>query len=174
MPWKATGPKTTKTPSSQSNVDFKNFISSDYSSYHISFNNVSFDTNGIDLMLRVSNDGGSSYISSGDYEYSLKKMILSTNDDKHAEGDTDIKLLGDLGAASGEVFAGDLWLHNPHNPSTKTTVNFSVMGFNQNGSLLNAHGVGQYTTAETIDAIRITVDSGNIADADSIEAYPQI
>jgi hypothetical protein len=82
-----------KTASASSSLDFAGYITSLYDDYQIVMSNIITSVDDVEVLLRVSTNGGSSYISAAEYDYSMNFMNnASALNSKHGGGQTGIFL----------------------------------------------------------------------------------
>lgn len=155
----------TKVLSGASEADFTGFDSSLYGSYEVRLGNVKPATDGADLLLRTSSDGGSSYDSTiNDYEYGvgLVSSAGTPSNDGSSSGSS-IKLADNVGGAGADN--GVNCTIDINNPDLAV-----ITQLHGNGQYEDAGGIGysfyfgaERTLAEDVDALRILFSSGNLA-----------
>lgn len=156
----------TQTASNSASIDFTSDITSTYKRYWIRFDNVAIQTDGEDLGLRVSTDGGSSFVSSaGAYRYSLNWR----NEGSASGGagtNTEIRLSDSatgIGNAATESISGDLFVEDPANTASYCLIYGSSAFTTTNGQPSHGQFFGYYQTAgSAINALRFLMSSGNI------------
>jgi hypothetical protein len=154
------------TASASSTLDFDSWYSSTYDDYEIHLVDVMAGTTAQALQMRVSNDTGSSYISSG-YHYGLITVTnlagsaSSANTGGSAAGQFLIFSALDTG---GDGVRGVIRLMGPGGSATRKTVLINVTASTSasHGSY-NGFGTVLPGSSTGIDAVRFFMSSGNIA-----------
>lgn len=160
-------------------MDFTEFNNATYSRYLFVVKAVTPLTDGVTLQLRLSTDGGSTYLAAaGSYRWSLtQKPDGGGNDDAGSASATAINLTTDnaaglLGNAAGEQGVnGQLTLHHAASATLKTIAMFSGSAFDRDGEISAVDAVGTQITAADTDAVRFLFSSGNIQDGSVIEMW---
>jgi hypothetical protein len=152
------------TASSSASLDFTTAISSLYDEYLVEGLNLVPATNGVGPKLRVSTDGGSSYDSGSNYQWSTFRYVNVASAVGGSTSDTSIDLaLNDGGSVSNTASNGGVSftfrLINPLSGSMFTKV---IAG---NGNIINVvNGMfgGDYKSTTAVDAFQVFMSSGNI------------
>lgn len=141
-----------------------------YDRIDISVNSLIPATDAADFLLRVSEDGGSTFKSgASDYRWCIKYWI-DANDTTGAEGvladnaDTAVKAIGGAGASAGESANTTITFTDPG-----STANWKV--FLSQAFMVNSAGMSNgnftvgvyYGTTNAIDAVQLIMSTGNIA-----------
>lgn len=154
------------TASSSATIDFTG-ISSTYYMYIVVLEAILPATDDVDLLIRTSTDGGSSYdAGSTDYLY----MMRGANWDATASGTgSGVAAAASIfmtntgqGSAAAEHLSGVVNIINPSATNT-THVSFDQLYSDFGGTLTFMHGWGKRNSAADVDAIRFLYSSGNIA-----------
>ena len=156
--------------SGSTSIDFTTeFNDTTYLYYLITYTNVRPATNGVDLRVRFSIDGGSSYVSS-DYHWVRERLSSDSGGDSIAESDSDskIKIVVDLGNGSGEGISGKL-IYIPS--ALPSNANPGVLMHDNNlvkdtGVFYRTFGGGMLETNSVINGLRFYMSSGNVAVGD--------
>jgi hypothetical protein len=150
-----------KVASGSATLDFTTGINSTYDAYFLQVGDMVPATDGADLMLRFSTDGGSSFIATN-YNYALRNFFADAFDgEANSTSATHIPIGTSLGNATGEHWNANVWLNNLQGALYKS-VRFDGFGYISNPLAGVAHGMGIYGTASDVDALRLLMSSGNI------------
>lgn len=147
---------TTATPSGASQVDFTD-LSATYCLYKLVLVDLSHSVLGADISIRVSEDNGSTFISTSSYGFIIDKLEGGTASVRSVSSTTGIDIFDNPGL-NGEL-AGELVIVNPSDSGNYTrtysriTLNTGVYGYT---------GYGSYNVDSAVDAIRIFPSSGTI------------
>jgi hypothetical protein len=133
-------------------------------------------TDGVNLLMRSSTNGGSSYDSAaGNYDWTLFEQFASVGTNQgNSTGDTQISLTEDgIGNASSEGLTG--WVevigHTSAALFTKFRHNVSWMNDNATTATVGADGAGTRRTAADVDAVTFFMSSGNITGSYAVYGY---
>ncbi len=148
--------------SSTANVEFTNLGT--YNVHFITANNFKADTSDVFLRSQVSNNGGSSYISTG-YQYARQRNYISGGTGFAQEGRSTntsyVSILGSSGNETNRSGNGYCYLYNLLDSSKYSFGTFQAIG--GYSTLLDGYfGSAVLPTAETHNAIRVNASSGNI------------
>ena len=155
--------------SSTASVDFTDL--KNYDVHYLTYENAHTDTNPNDeINIRVSNNGGSTFISSG-YQYANQignssgffAEVKSTSWDSFRQGN-------DTGADVNECVNGYCYLYNLLNSSKYSFTTHHNFSFDRNPYGRFGFGGAVLPTAETHNAIRVFFLNGNIVEA-NIKLY---
>ena len=146
--------------SSTATMDFTNL--GNYNVHFLVYSNADPNTDTVSLITRLSNNGGSSFISSG-YQYALQ---LGKGDGSFSELRTtsigQLTVFGGAGTGANEVANGYCYFYNLLDSSKYSFSTNHLSSLNHQPLLEMRFGSGVYPTAETHNAIRILFSSGNI------------
>jgi hypothetical protein len=135
-----------------------------YSSYQVVFDSVLPATDGAELFMRFSSDGGSTFDSgASDYRYA-SRWIASNGAIGSTSGEsaTAINLTNTVGTSAGETGANgklDLISSGEGRPS----VRWQLSRTSSSNLLVYQNGGGERTATVEVDAIQFTMSTGNIA-----------
>ena len=151
--------------SSDATVEFTAFDDSLYESYVFAFHNVTPATDGAELQMRTSSDGGSSYDSgASDYEVVLRRL-KSGNDSNVATGSGDSELAltrGEVGSSAGETgICGELMIYAP-DAAVHTQMTWDLSYITDANTMAMLSGAGRRMSAADVDAVQFLFDSGNL------------
>lgn len=157
------------TASASASLDFTTCISSTYDEYQIEFVNVVPETDAVDLWMRMSTDGGSTYDSGSNYFFSgfgfnnTGSSVLGVGS---AAKTTAIKFQNaaniDNSADYGVVGSGRLF--SPGSSSLRKYFQYRVTYLDNTAAVLqNLDGTGIYDSATAVNAFQFLMSSGNIA-----------
>ena len=155
--------------SSDSSIDFTDFDSTYYTSYLYILNNIVPGTNDVGFGIRVSSNGGTSYDSGTNYNWSITGFVTGGASGVAINASTYVRFtLGTHGGfgvnstASAAGLSGYAWIHSPHT-NLKTTIVGSVSYKDANGRLVISTFGGEHNLAAIVDGSRFVFSSGNIA-----------
>lgn len=158
--------------SNTANISFTQGFSVNYRSYILQIENLKVTTNDSALFLRVSQDGGSSYVAgASDYRHgSNYKPDNAGATDFGSTGDSKLLLcqngtnLG-IGTAAGEDgLSGTIWCQNLGSSAVRKLFRWELSLFNANGAVVDIRGSGSMKLNVTaIDALRLVLNTGNIS-----------
>jgi hypothetical protein len=155
----------TETASSSATLEFTTAITSTYDSYVFDFVNVLPATDNVTFHMRVSTDGGSSWLSTSIYQYANFIHKSSSSGAGGSTGTTSFNLLFnnvDADTAKPGV-VGKLDLYAPGSSVNKFLKGqFAHYGENS-GAFLGAMFAGWVATTSAINAVQFYFSSGNIA-----------
>ena len=123
-------------------------------------------TDGQDLLMRTSTDGGANYdAGAGNYDWAT--MLLnaggaSVSADSSTAA-TSMKLCDDPGNASGENISGEVYLFNQVGTTVHPQLKWSFSYKNNAGNTVTNHGGGSRLANADVDAVRFLFASGNLA-----------
>lgn len=157
----------TQTVSSVVNVDFTSGLNSTYTKYRIEMTNVVPGTDNVNLLLRGSTNGGSSYLSTNEYYAGMSSInsgATAANTTNNAG--TAITLNGSntldnaSGSSSCEV---TLTLSNLSSSAFYKHMMWQTAQSVSSTSVANTTGSGMIATTSPVNAIRLLASSGNIS-----------
>jgi hypothetical protein len=150
---------------STAGIDFTNLEGSTYNVHFLTYNDLQVVTDGNTLNIRFSNDGGSSFESSNyDYANVLGRASGSFFEIRSTSA-TEIRLNGNAGTGTNEKENGYIYFYNLNDSSKYSFLTYQNSNFNRDATGAMNFGSGVYHTAETINAIRIKGNTGNIDNA---------
>ena len=142
-------------------------IDSTYETYVFMLNNVVPASDGVQLLMRTSTDGGSSFDStSGDYDQ--RSASINNSGTFESTGSTSADAMGlnqggsNLGSASGESVSSVVYLFQPSNSSLFTTMSYTGIAIYNDGSARTQFGSGGRMATEDVDAVQFLMSSGNL------------
>jgi hypothetical protein len=154
------------TASSSASLNFTTGITSTYDDYIIDLVNIIPATDGANLLMTVSTDGGSTYSSTG-YRWSYNYLsvggttagtVNSLSDSAWHLANANKNTTG-LGGASGR-----LHLPNPLNASANKVLSLDLIQWNSGDSNpFKYYGGGSWGTTTAVNAVKFLFDAGNIA-----------
>jgi hypothetical protein len=159
----------TVTISNQANVDITSGIDSTYNVYEIELSNVNLATNGADLTLQLSSDGGSTFISTGSaYSYVTQEIALDAAAENPSASyfgglATSILLARDIQNGADDTFYCKITLSAPADSATDCLLEWTCTAVDTlNGAVVKFTGSGQLSTTVAVNAVRISTDGGNL------------
>ena len=155
----------TQTASTSATIDFTSGIDDTYTCYAIQITDLLPATDIVDILMTLSVDGGSNYLSSNYAHYTATgKANSATLTGEASNGDTSIPLTSDpMGNAAGESLSGLIYISNPASTARYKIINYHIGYFSSSPLLFYYSGSATYQGATTaINAIRFAASSGNI------------
>ncbi len=168
----------TQTVSSVSNINFTNLRGSSFNTHLLTVNDLQYTSSGDNMSIRVSNDGGSSYVGAGGsgtaYEFATYYGSQVANFNEYKSTGThkyDIGLLGGVGAPLSCNFYAYIYNANDSNSFTF----FSSHGSTFSSAVHHAQGMfyggGAYAVAETVNAFTLFGDGGDTIANATVSLY---
>jgi len=156
-----------QTASSSATIDFTTpFDDTTYGYYLFTYTNVRPATDAVELRVRFSVDGGSSFLTS-DYRWVRLRISSSSGSTSIGENDSDskIKMVVDLGNAAQEGLAGKGLYIPSNNPGEINAGSFihNNSYVRNDGTYYRNIGTGMNETSSVVNGLRFYMDSGNIA-----------
>lgn len=148
------------TASTSATLDFTSLIDSTYNVYMFVLEAMLPATASGRLAVRISTDGGSSWISSGgsyNASYSLNGTGSTVAGTSMNTGPADVTT-----TAANRGVDGILYLFDPSTSSTKTTMKWDI-NYHSGSSAQNIMGAGTPSAANDVDGMRFLFTSGDIA-----------
>ena len=142
-------------------------IDSTYETYIFMLNNVVPVSDGVQLYMRTSTDGGSSY-DSGSSDYDYRSAAINNSGTFESTGSVDSTFMGlnqgvsSIGSASGEGISLILQLYQPSNSSLFTTMSYQGTAIYSEGSMRPQFGSGARMATSDVDAVQFLFSSGNL------------
>lgn len=149
------------TASGSATLDFTNWYSSVYDDYIIECISLIPVTNSVDLWLRMSIDGGSSYDTGTNYVYQFATWGTSSFSNVNATGAVKIILSQLINNTANYGYNGSLKLFNPGSALYKSVMYDSYGA--AAGGYYNQRGGGMYLSTSAVNALRFLMSSGNIS-----------
>ncbi len=153
----------TATASTSSSLDFTG-LSDSNAVYMFVLENLVPVTDSVNFLFRVSNDGGSTYVSSASsYTWESLRAAGATAS-ASGSADTSIQLNGSsLGNSTNEQLSGIVYVYSNNASGLITHIYGQFFHLNATPALTIATATGYRATAETNTAVRFLMSSGNIA-----------
>jgi hypothetical protein len=163
----------TQTASSSATLDFTSGLDSTYDQYRFVLTDVLAATDAVDLWLRISQDGGSTWLSgASSYIHARNALSASATNTPagSATGDAKIVLAASLSNNAGRPIAGEIQFSTPS--GLKFKYFRSNLAFDDSSNSLKlVTGAGYYAAdGNAITGVRFLMSSGNIASG-SIALY---
>jgi hypothetical protein len=154
----------TQVASGASAVDFTTYIDSTYDNYVLKLSDVVPGTDAVNLLMRVSQDGGSTYLSTNEYNHTRNINISSGNTAAGADAAASIVLAAGIGNASGETIGGTIEISAPAGSgSLYKQIGWDLSGFDANPLTNRITGAATVKSGSAINAIRILTSSGTFS-----------
>lgn len=153
------------TASSSATVNFTltDWTSSDFAAYLIVWSHVAPVTDAVNMYIRTSTDGGSSYdAGASDYAFSGWRVNHTGTASESDDAADFIKVANSLGNASNETCSGSLLILNP-SAAKFGSLTYQSGFVDSAGNKNSQQGIGFRLSAANVDAIRFLMSSGNIA-----------
>ncbi|MDP6718537.1 MAG: hypothetical protein QGF59_07815, partial [Pirellulaceae bacterium] len=133
-------------------------------------------TNGVDLEMKLSDDGGATYASSN-YNWVVDGNGVGGVLDSNSTGSGAFKLngtvaAGNIGNAAGETAELKLWMHSPNGATNFKLFQWELVHIDPTSPRINCiHGAGSWdNTVASIEGLRFRSNSGNLTSG-VIRAY---
>ncbi len=152
------------TASSSASLDFTTWYNSDYDEYLVEFLNLVPATDAVQLLLRVSTDGGSNYDSGSNYSYSNIWWNNGGTSQSFVNGQTSIHLTatGQSNDANFFGFSGFLRLINPAEATRYKAMLGEFFGYGASVAREVVKTAGGYEVSTAYNAFKLSFSSGNI------------
>ena len=156
----------TKTASASATLDFTEFNNAVYRRYEFELENLLPATDGAQLRLLTSTNGGSSYDNTAaDYAFARTQKILAAAEDDAggSAGAATIALVSNVGNAAGEQgVTGIIKIWSPGS-AVRATFRWELHTFDAAAGGINlVSGTGARLANQDTDAVRFLMDAGNI------------
>jgi len=149
----------TQTVSSVANVDFESIKETIYNVHLLTINNLDYSSDQETINIRFTNDGGTSYESSG-YHYDSQRNVVDIGSLQiQSTSSSTIELTRLTSNATNEMSNGYVYLYNLGDSSKYKYTTHMLTGIYYTGEYYSVYGAGAYAVAETVNGIRI-LDSG--------------
>lgn len=154
--------------SNVASVEVVSFVSDGYDVYVIRLLNLSPVSDGVQLRLRTSSDGGTSYDNGASaYQYTEKRSLIvgvdPTLTENRSTAEAYIPVSSLVGNASNESLSGEIVLYSPDNSATYTQVAYRNVCLDASNKIGISSGSGCRSDTGIVDAIKIYFDTGNIS-----------
>jgi hypothetical protein len=155
----------TQTASSSASLSFTSSISSTYDNYLVEFINVLPATDGATLFLRMSTDGGSTYVSTSSYSYLAYRFDSGSAGAGGSTSATAIVFAETNGIGSSSAFGlvGSATMFNPGSSSLHKPVSGEVYFRSAAGTRIKHTMAGAFESNTAVNAFQFLMSSGNIA-----------
>lgn len=147
---------------SVSNVQFTNLDESVYETHLVIFNNVQPATDNTYLQMNISNNGGSSYITSGLQTQRMEHNTFGTVTEGKSTSFANWVLGNPVGNGANESVSGYLYLYGLGLSNRYSEMTFHSTLRDSNGFYTYNFGGGGYSQVQTHNAIKFSMNSGNI------------
>jgi len=152
----------TQTVSSVSAVDFTSLGS--YNVHFLTINDYQPATDNTSMLIRLSDDGGSTYETSN-YQWAHLQMYAPTEVFEHrSTSATSLEINRENGTGTNENGNAYVYLYNLEDSSKYSfTTSHSTQATKFSGQFAMQFGSGVYTVASSINAFRLLSSSGNLS-----------
>jgi len=149
--------------SASATLDFTGFDATKYESYLFKFDNILPSTDGAIFEMLLSNDGGSTYVTTAS-SYNRSWNLTSAGADAPNGGLSNSFEFFGCGTSTNEPgIWGDLELFEADNAATNTTIKSHIAVINPSSDLYVCTGAGLRMATEVNDGVRFRFQSGDIA-----------
>lgn len=157
----------TITASNVATVDFDSGIDSTYRDYLITISDMVCATDGTELLVRVSDDGGATWeADAGDYRWSdwrWNETGGSINTGSASATEMNLMTTAALGNDTGEALSGWIKFFNPSGSSRSKYFLWFIVFRSNEGKLTVVTGGGCLNATTAIQGVRFLMSSGNIS-----------
>lgn len=156
----------TQVASGSSSIDFvlTSWLSA-YRAFKFVLTGVNPATDAVNLFVRTSTNGGSSYdIGASDYSWLyLGRTDAAASFDANDAADNEIEIANSIGNGAAEDLDGEVTLSNPAGTTFHKKIRFNTEYVAASGALSWTTGTGRRVATADVDAVRFVMSSGNIA-----------
>ena len=153
----------TKTGSGVSSIDFTTLYESTYNVHFLTINNYQVATDGQDMVIRLSDDGGSTYESSN-YDWAHQVgQANGTFGEYRSTTPSSLEINRFNGTATNEKANAYVYLYNLGDSSKYSFSTSQATGYLEYPRYGMQFGSGVYHIASTINAFRLQASTGNIS-----------
>lgn len=154
-----------QTASASGNLSFASTITSDYDEYDLELVGLVPATNAVNLILRFSTDGGSTYDSGANYGWGVYLFdfnFAGVGSIGGNSGQTEIRIVHSVANTSNYSVNGHVRIYNPGSTSLYKSVLVDVTIRSSDGNIYRQQFFGLYLSTTAVNALRIQFSSGNI------------
>lgn len=145
-----------QTAASDTEIDFNGLFTSDYDYYMIICSNVAFST-GTRLVARTSTNGSIYDSGASDYNYALARNSGTLAGTANAA--SEIRLSGSASTGSGQNVCATIYLYNPLDTSSVTSMNY-ISSTNYSAGVEFVTGSAIRASADDVVGVRLFPESG--------------
>ena len=162
-----------QTVSGVSAVDFTNL--GNYNVHFLAINNYQPATDNTSMLIRLSDDGGSTYESSN-YQWAHQQIYAPTEVFEYrSTSATSLEINRENGTGTNENGNAYVYLYNLENSSKYSfTTSQSTQATKFSGQLAMQYGGGVYAVSSSINAFRVLSSSGNLSATAKLYGVKQI
>lgn len=151
-------------------------ITAAYDVYEFEFSDVKVTNSGTSLLAQFSSNGGSSYITTAVYAYTLNQVVVGTATAVigQAGSQTSMLLTGGMGNAANNKWGGRVIMRAPLSTSESKMIEFqtsSVLADNQLRGVSGSAGLFTATSAVAANAIKFFLDTASTFTAGKVSVY---
>lgn len=152
----------TYSPSAAATVDVTSGITSTYAAHLFIFTYMAVSTDNTDMLLQISDDGGSTWKSgASDYSWAFLNRFSAASSGSDNSGSS-IKIADFIGNTAPEGLTGYVWVLDPATAGTYTSIEYNVFSASGTPNYGMSVGAGRYLTAATTDGVRFLVAAGDM------------
>lgn len=156
----------TQTASSSASIAFTSGISSSYPSYMILISNASTASSSVSFNMDFSTNGGSSYLSTN-FLSGLNWTLITSYSLTNKNSTSTCPLIDSaLAMSSSDFFGAIIFLYNLGSSFTSPSYSGQISTYNSSTNSSFGMFFGAQNSTSTINAIRFSASSGNIATGD--------
>ena len=152
------------TLSSQASLDLDNtHITSVYKRYRIELYDVVPANDGVDFQMRVSTDGGATYITTTSYDYGVMEVTTSgaVSGTGNAAGSAMVMTSNPVGSGTGEGVDGVIDVFDPL-AVARTRIQSHLTFDSTANTLLTTYSGGRHDSEVAVDGLQLLFTAGNI------------
>lgn len=152
--------------SASSSLDYTSaHVTNAYETHILRGRGIVVASDGVDMHLLVSNDGGSTFEGdANEYLYASKQRHSGGSDQNLQSSGATQMVLNAVGLSNvaAEGFNFDLWISGAADSSLRTVIAGFIYYYDSNTRVASGSWIGGHTTAEVVDGLRIIPSAGNI------------
>ena len=161
----------TQTASGTSTLEFKD-LPTNYNVLFFTYDDVRASVDGATLHIRLSNDNGSSFISSSNYDFAHQEGRASGSFfEIKSTTSTNVRLNGNAGNQSNEKENGYIYFYNLFDSTKYSFLNYHNSNYNRDPSATFNFGSAVLHIAETHNAIQFYSSGGGNLDSGTVSLY---
>lgn len=157
--------------SASTSIDFTSSIDGTYDRYEIQIDRLVPSTDGVNLLLRVSTDGGSSFLTGTGYSWVVDTNMVQFSSGATTADSSDSAIALNyanegnrkLGSAAGKSSNWRLTVHNPSSTTLQKMFSWEGVQHSSTSYWGMTRGMGNHSGTAAINALRLLMSSGTIA-----------
>jgi len=153
----------TQTVQDVATVDFDQYIDSTYQDYLIECTSVVPITDNVNLIMRISVDGGVNYLSDANYDFGYAHVYGGGGAFQGSSNSTAIEVAVGIGGASQDSAHSSIFIHSTPGLNSYKPINFISSHIAADENIVADFGGGRYDNSQSpINAVRLLMSSDNI------------